>query len=168
MKNIIVTLSLFLPFICFSQQRQLPKFYIVNGDTLGITISMEQLKRMKNDLELKTYLEASAVSCDSFMNKAIIAIDDCEGRVRVLKLRIDKLDSADHENRVLLDNCLQRLENGDKDRFLCESQRKNDSIMINNMNKQINTLKVEKLVGWWGSGTFMVVSIILGIILAVH
>lgn len=169
MKKILLILILsILQVVAFGQSKELPKFYIVNNDTLGIILSMKQMKKIKNDLELKSYFEASAISCDSFVSKSIIVIDDCEKRVRSLKIRLTKLDSLNDQNDSLLNNCLTRLKNGEKNNFLCDSQRTNDSIQISNLNKQINTLKFEKLVGWWGSGTLLVTSIILAIILAVH
>ena len=167
-KILLIFFTLLLPLISYGQKKDLPKFYIVNKDTLGIILSIDQLKRMKNDLELKSYFEASAISCDSFVNKAIIVIDECETKVRFLNLRISKLDSLDSENKVLLNNCLNRLENNDRNKILCDSQRDNDSLIIRNLGKQINTLKFEKAVGWWGTGSFLLTSIILAIILAVH
>jgi len=165
---LLILFTLLLPLICYGQNKDLPKFYIVNKDTLGIILSMDQLKRMKNDLELKSYFEASAISCDSFVNKAIIVIDECETKVRFLNLRISKLDSLDSENQVLLNNCLNRLQNDGRNKILCDSQRANDSLIIGNLGKEINTLKFEKMVSWWGAGSFLLSSIILAIILAVH
>lgn len=167
-KILIFFILIFLPHLGICQSSDLPRYYIVNKDTLGMILSMQQMKRIKNDLELKKALELTKHSWDSTFVRCLIVIDDNAKMIKSLELRISQMDSSDREKTVLLDNCLKRLSNDDRNVFLCDSQRKNDSLMISNLGRQINTLKLEKTFGWFGTGGFLLTTIILAIVIAIH
>ena len=168
MKKIILLLLLIFPLISYSQKKDLPKYYIEGKDTVGIILSMSQLKRMKNDLELKSYLETMAISCDSTISKLVVVVDDYERTISSYRLTISRLDSAKANSTSLLNTCLDGKKEEERLKNLCETQSSMKDTIISNKDKEINTLKIEKAIGWWGSTGLLITTVVLSIILALH
>jgi len=168
MKNILTPLFL----ICFSSlsfgQNNLPKYYIENGDTLGITMPISKMKQIKNDLELKMVLETMKISCDSTINRYIVLVDDYEKRISTFKTTISKMDSTDKKSTALIDtlNYNLNLERKDKS-FHKQISAKKDTIISNN-ESIIRDLKFQRNLGIGGSSTFLILSIVFGIFLLIH
>ena len=138
----------------------MPKYYIVNKDTLGIILSIDQVKRIKNDLELKGILEDMKISCDSAISKYIVVIDDYEKKVLSLKRTIDKMDTTDQNSQKAIKSLKKELEITTKDLKLCDSVRvKQDSIMIND-GVIISDLKCKRNLGYGGTILFFITTII--------
>lgn len=85
-KFLLITILSFL-FITntYSQysKSELPTFYIENGDTLGVLISVEQLQKIDNKLELLSQLELLGVKCDSLETFYIKVIDNLKEKNRI-------------------------------------------------------------------------------------
>jgi len=167
MRSLFILLFLILPYFVFSQDK-LPKYYINGKDTLGITISMSQLKRIKNDLQLKSFFETMAISCDCTMNKMVVVVDDYERTLGTYRVSLKRADSSSTNNLNLLNTCLDSKKEEERLKFLCEKQSASKDTIISNNNKQINNLKLEKAVAWWGTGGLLVTTLVLSIILALH
>lgn len=167
MKNVILLLFLLTHTLVFSQDK-LPKYYINGNDTLGITISMSQLKRIKNDLQLKSFFETMAISCDCTMNKMVEVVDDYERTLGTYRVSLKRADSSSTNNLNLLNTCLDSRKEEERLKNICEKQSLSKDTIISNNNKQINNLKLEKAIGWWGAGGFFVTTLVLSIILALH
>jgi peptidoglycan hydrolase CwlO-like protein len=134
----------------FSQN--LPDYYIVNKDTVGIILPIDQVKRMKNDLELKVLLEDMMISCDSTINRLIIVVDDYEKRVVSLNATITKLDSSDKNKQEIINSLKKTLKEVKKDRDFCDSISAKKDTVIQNSEIIISDLKTQRK--WWRGGTF--------------
>jgi hypothetical protein len=154
-------LLLFLYFISpktFSQD--LPKYYIVNRDTLGIILSIDQVKKIKNDLELKTILEDMKISCDSAISKYIVVVDDYEKKILSLKRTIGKMDTTDINSQKLIGSINKELSLAKTDLRLCDSIRvKQDSVMKND-ETIISDLKCKRNLGYGGTILFFITTLI--------
>ncbi len=143
----------------FSQN--LPEYYIVKGDTAGLILSIDQVKKIKNDLELKALLEDMMISCDSTINKYIIVVDDYEKRVVSLNATITKLDSSDANKERIIGSLRKSLGLKERDLDLCDLQSSKKDTIISNNQKIITGLKIEKNLGFIGTATFLLTSILL-------
>jgi len=160
MKKILLSLILTLMSInLFSQN--LPQYYIVGKDTLGITLPIEKVKKMKNDLELKLILESMMISCDSTINKFIVVVDDYERKVISLKATITKLDSSDVNKQKIINSLKTNLELEEKNRKLCEKSSLKKDTVITNSEKIITNVKTERNWAYLGATTFLITTILL-------
>ena len=160
MKKILLSLILTLMSMnLFSQN--LPQYYIVGKDTLGITLPIEKVKRMKNDLELKLILENMMISCDSTINKFIVVVDDYERKVISLKTTITKLDSSDANKQKIINKLKDNLELEEKNRKLCENSYLKKDTIITNSDKIITNVKTERNWAYLGATTFLITTILL-------
>ncbi len=158
-KNILLVFLLMLSVSVFSQN--LPEYYIVKGDTAGLILSIDQVKKIKNDLELKVLLEDMMISCDSTINKYIIVVDDYEKRVVSLNATITKLDSSDANKEKIIGSLRKSLGLKERDLNLCDLQSSKKDTIISNNEKIIKGLKVEKNLGFIGTATFLITTILL-------
>lgn len=160
MKRLILTTTLLL--ISFLMKAQnLPQYYILNGDTAGIIISIDQIKRIKNDLELKNILEDMKISCDSTINKYIVVVDDYEKRVVSLNTLITKLDSSDKSKTNIISSINSELDLVKKDRDFCRSASKSKDTLITNTNIILSEVKTQRNWGYGGTVLFLVTTILL-------
>ena len=160
MKRILLTLILTLMSVSLFSQ-SLPQYYIVGKDTLGITLPIEKVKKMKNDLELKLILENMMISCDSTINKFIVVVDDYERKVISLKTTITKLDSSDANKQKLINKLKDNLELEEKNRKLCEESSLKKDTVITNSEKIITNVKTERNWAYLGATTFLITTILL-------
>lgn len=157
-RYLLFSISLFFSLKCFSQD--LPKYYIVNNDTLGVILSINQVKRIKNDLELKSILEDMRISCDSAISKYIIVVDDYERKILSLNRIIGKMDTSDINNQNLIKSINKELSIAKTDLNLCDSIRiKQDSVMKND-ETIISDLKCKRNLGYGGTILFFITTII--------
>ena len=138
-KYLFLLLLFFINCDIFSQN--LPQYYIVNGDTAGIIMSIDQVKRIKNDLELKNILEDMRISCDSTISKFVVVVDDYERKVISLKKTITKLDSTDANSQKLISSIRKTLELERIDKKLCDSASSKKDTIITNSKVIISDLK---------------------------
>lgn len=146
-----------------SNAQKLPQYYITDGDTAGIILSIEQVKRIKNDLELKSILEDMRISCDSTISKYIIVVDDYEKKVVSLKRTIDKMDSTDKNNQELIKSIRKSLELEKKDKSLCDSASIRKDSIITNSETIISDLKCKRNLGYGGTVLFFITTILIWI-----
>lgn len=160
MKKILLSLILTLMSMnLFSQN--LPQYYIVGKDTLGITLPIEKVKKMKNDLELKLILENMMISCDSTINKFIVVVDDYERKVISLKTTITKLDSSDANKQKIINKLKDNLELEEKNRKLCEKSSFKKDTIIANSERIITNVKTERNWAYLGATTLLITTILL-------
>ena len=157
-KYFLLSIIFFFSIKSFSQD--LPKYYIVNNDTLGIVLSIDQVKRIKNDLELKTILEDMKISCDSAISKYIIVVDDYEKKTLSLKRTIEKMDTADINSQKLIKSINKELSLANTDLKLCDSIRVKQDSVIKNDETIISDLKCKRNFGYGGTILFFITTLI--------
>ena len=160
MKKLILSIFLiFLSMEIFSQK--LPDYYIVNKDTVGIILPVEQVKRMKNDLELKSLLEDMMISCDSTINKLIIVVDGYEKTIVSLKATISKIDSSDKNKQGVINSLTNTLDLSKRDAYLCDSISAKKDTVITNSNIIISNVKTQRNWAYVSTATFLITTILL-------
>lgn len=117
-----------------------PQFYVVNGDTVGVILTIEQVQKIDNDLEIKNLLEQSLIDCDSLSSQYIVVIDKLEQRVAILEVKNNELLLATKQQESIIKQLNDKILNYEKDLKLCEEQSAKKDNIISNQQGTINKL----------------------------
>ena len=161
MKKLIIGLLLLLSISVKSQSIDidLPRYYIVQEDTIGIIISIEQAQKIDNDIEISSLLNLSMVQCDSLQSKYIIVVDKLNNRVALLQFKIDDLNMINSDQNKMINNLKLQIESYNKELKLCDDQSKDKDKIIDNQKHDIRKLKRQRIGGY-------IISTILSVSLA--
>ena len=156
-KRFILGLSIFINIDAFSQTQDLPRYYVENGDTLGVILTIKQAEKIYNQQVLLELYEGYKFGCDSLTKKYYVIVNEYERKQLVDKTLIDQLDKnlKEKENTCVLI--------GDKNKNLqvdlgkCDAENKLRDGKISDMSKIIDELKNQRrwlLGGTVGFGAF--------------
>lgn len=170
MKNLILTLILLLSFILgFSQnsfvKEDLPQYFVQNGDTIGILLTVQQVQKLDNNSELLGLFEKLSIKCDSLDTYYIGVINQMNDKIAILNIKLSKQDEAIKKQDDMVKDLKDQLSNAIIRLDLCEQQRSNDSIIIKGLKQDLNKSKWRNVAGWTTSGVVSAVAIFLGIFL---
>lgn len=149
MKSILLFLFTFFTINLYSQSidLDLPRYYVVQNDTIGVILSIEQLQKIDNDLEIKNLLEKALIDCDSLSNQYIVVVDKYEKRIAILEVKNEELEDLNETKSEIIKELKSKVANYEKDLALCNEQNSKKDIIISNQKGTINKLK------WGGAGT---------------
>ena len=168
MKNLILTLSLLLSFmIGFSQttfvKEDLPQYFVQNGDTIGILMTVEQVQKLDNNSELLGLFEKLSIKCDSLDTYYIGVINKMNDKIAILNVKTTKQDEAMKKQDDMVKDVKAQLTNALLRLSLCEQQRSNDSTIILGLKRDLTKAKVKGIAGWATTGVVSAIAIFLGI-----
>jgi hypothetical protein len=89
----------------------LPAYYVDNGDTIGIILSIEQAQQIDNDEELIHLLETMKISCDSVISKYVVVVNEYDRKIGILNMKIHKLEEINKSQSELVDNLKAQIDN---------------------------------------------------------
>ena len=82
MKKFLFTLILFLStFILKAQVSDLPKYYVIDKDTVGIILTIEQVQKLDNDVELLELFKKLQLDCENLTTHYVKIINGLEEKV---------------------------------------------------------------------------------------
>jgi predicted RNase H-like nuclease (RuvC/YqgF family) len=147
MKSILAFIfSCLLTLSSFSQSTSdstsYPQYYVVNGDTVGVILTIEQLQKIDNDLEIKNLLEKSLIDCDSLSSQYIVVVSKLENRVTILEVKNSELLKANEQQDQIIKQLNLKVSNYEKDLNLCDEQSKKKDTIISNQQSTINKLLI--------------------------
>lgn len=142
---LIFTLIFTIPFtfcksLNNSDSTEYPRYYIVNGDTLGVILTVEQVQKIDNDLELKILLEKSLIDCNSLSSQYIVVISNLENRIAILELKELELYNVNNTQSQIINKLNTEISIYNKELSLCDEQGKNKDSIIKNQKKTITKL----------------------------
>jgi predicted RNase H-like nuclease (RuvC/YqgF family) len=145
-----------------------PSFYIVDGDTLGIIISIEQAQSLDNDLELYGLFEKMKISCDSTIKAYVVVVNEYSNQVAILETKTKSLETANQAKDNQIKELNTQIVNYKADLEKAGRQLKLKGKLIANQEKRITTLKIQRATYSIGGGVIgVVVGILIGIF-AIH
>ena len=162
MKKILSLLISIVSVICSYAQadtNEYPKFYIVDGDTIGIIITIDQAQRIDNDLEIKNLLELAITNSDSIHSQYIVVISQLEKRIVILEIKGSELISATNTQRQIINELKSKISIYEQDKKLSDDQHKKKDEIISNQKKTINKLK------FTGSSSTGILLVIIGLLI---
>lgn len=137
MKNLLLTfLLIFCTLVGKSENTDLPKYCVENGDTIGITLSIEQAQSLDNDAELLSLFKKMKINCDSLEVGYIKIINKLGEKIGILEVQKKDLILQGQEKDKLIQNLESSL-------FYCEKINKICQIELENKDKEIKILKRE-------------------------
>jgi hypothetical protein len=158
MKKLLTLILLMISLTSFAQQDttkkliepQYPAYYVVGTDTIGIIITIEQAQLMDNDLDLLDLFEKMKISCDTTIKRYILVVNEYDKQVAILNGTISKLNS---ERNGLLEQIKAnklKMDNYESDLKGATTQISKQKRIIGNKDKEISTLKLERV--WYPIG----------------
>lgn len=138
----VLTCLLTVSAYCRIDTTSYPKYYVVNNDTVGVIITIEQAQKIDNDLEIKNLLEKSLIDCDSLSSQYIVVVDKLEKRVAILEVKNSELLKATSQQEMIIGKLNDKIKNFEKELILCDEQGKKKDQIISNQNKTINKLLI--------------------------
>jgi uncharacterized protein YihD (DUF1040 family) len=148
MKKIFITLLIFLSYLtCIGQNtKSFPQYYILEGDTVGIILSIEQAQKIDNDIEILKLLQTLSIECDSLDTYYIKIINGLEDVIVIYELKIQNLtEQSELKNQEII-KLKELISLREKQLILSDNQKKNDSLIINGLKKDITKLKTKNVV----------------------
>jgi hypothetical protein len=150
MKHIILT-TIFWIFGNLIIAQNLPKYLIVSGDTIGMTLSIGQVKRIKRDLELKSVLETMRISCDSVMNKAKNQEKVFDEKLKAKDELIRGLDTSVKSKTNIIKNLNGELKETRIDRDFCKKASATKDSLNTTINLRLAEVGTQR--NFWFGGT---------------
>jgi uncharacterized protein YihD (DUF1040 family) len=148
MKKIFITLLIFLSYLtCIGQNtKSFPQYYILEDDTVGIILSIEQAQKIDNDIEILKLLQTLSIECDSLDTYYIKIINGLEDVIVIYELKIQNLtEQSELKNQEII-KLKELISLREKQLILSDNQKKNDSLIIKGLKKDITKLKTKNVV----------------------
>jgi hypothetical protein len=142
-----------------------PRWFVVEGDTMGIIFSTKQAQKIDNDLEMKSLLEKKGYACDSTLAKYIKIVDDNRAFISMLDLQIKNLNDLVIEKNSAINNLESRVNNLNLDLIYSNQQMLRKNEIIQNKDLQIGTLKVQRAWAIGGGISALLGGILIGVLL---
>jgi len=162
-KILLITLSFILAFSAKSQLNQLyPRFYIQNGDTLGVIISIKQAQKIDNDYDILSLFKKSGKYSDSLQSSYILVVDNMGKEIAELKVKNSKFESIDSIQTEMISNLKLQILNYQKSDSLANKELADDNEIIKNYKKENTKLRIQKFIsGTLGTGLLITVVTLL-------
>jgi hypothetical protein len=142
-----------------------PEYYVIDGDTIGIILSIEQVQKIDSDLEmLKLFklLDNQVQGVDEFY---ISVINDQNEKISILETTLGNIKDQSGEQEELIENLKKQVKLKSDQYDLSEEQYQNDLIIIEGLKKDLRKQKIKTWAGAGGAGALGIGGIILTIFL---
>lgn len=143
-----------------TMNKSYPQFMISNNDTF-VVFTLQQAQKIDNDYELLELLERSKTSCDSTITYYISVINEYGKTVALLETKIQSLEKINSDQKYKIGNLKQQISNYKIDLMKANQQIDLQSKIISNQEKRVKSLKLQKTLGWIGTGVFFIATSIL-------
>jgi len=172
MKNIFLVLLLnFFILTTFGQtifqKEDLPQYYIQNGDTIGILLTVEQVQKLDNNTELLTLFEKLSIKCDSLDAYYVKVINNMNDKIGLLDVKIGNITEQNKKQDDIITKLKEQILIKESQLGLCEKQRSNDSTIIKDLKKDLRKSKFKNILGWSAMGVLSTIIITLGILVGI-
>ena len=158
----IFTIIIFI-LICLSVKSQniYPSYYVKNGDTLGIIISIKQAQKIDNDYDLLSLLKQSKTKQNELDSSYILVIDNYNKEVAELKLKISDIDSVNIDKNEQISNLKLQIDEYQKNQQLANQQLILKDDIIKEYKIQTLKLRIQKYIGFSVGGISIVTTVLV-------
>jgi predicted RNase H-like nuclease (RuvC/YqgF family) len=162
MKNLLLTLLLvFTSLFAKSQTDDLPRYFVENGDTIGIILSVEQAQSLDNDAELLGLFKKMQINCDSLEVGYIKIINKLGEKIGILEIQKKDLISQGEEKDKLIKNLESSLSYCERMYQLCREEVANKDREIAILKRELLKQKLKKLLSFGGNAVAAIIIAVL-------
>ena len=180
MRIIFLILSLFITINVFSQEidtistetntesvvfnkENLPQYFIQNGDTIGVILTVKQLQILDNNTDLLELFEKKGLKCDSLDSYYVAVIDEQDRKIHIQEVKIENLNQQLDNQKSQINNLKQQVASKILELDLATQQLDNKDEIIEGLKKDLNKANTQKIIGWSATGVAATAAIVLGI-----
>lgn len=172
MKNLFLLFILTcISFVGFSgnpfKKEDLPQYYIQNGDTIGILLTVEQVQKLDNNSELLVLFKKLSIKCDSLDAYYVKVIDNMNDKMGLLEVKISNMSEQSKKQDDIIIKLKEQISIKQSQLDITEKQRSNDSIIIKDLKKDLRKSKFKNVIGWTATGVVSAIVIILGVFIGI-
>lgn len=160
-KFLTILFTFFILNLSSQEKEKFPQFYIVNGDTVGITLSIEQAQKIDNDIELLELYKELSESYNFSDTIYINVVNDLEEKVANLEFKISMLESKNNDKNLIIDKLRDKIDLYVNNEDLYEKELDNKDEIISRKDKIIKKQKKNMLIGGISMGLAIIGSLIL-------
>jgi hypothetical protein len=124
MKKIIFFIFGFILTLNVNGQDTFPRYYIQNGDTIGVIYSIQQAQKIYNNTVLIDLFKGLRWGCDSLVKKYYVVVSKYEQKQLVDKTLIDQYQKNLRDNDLSIKTLNDKVENLTRDKASCETEKK--------------------------------------------
>ena len=143
------------------KKEELPKFYIENGDTIGIILTIEQVQKLDNNSDLLTLFKKMSIDCDVVNNDYVVVVNKLNEKIALLEIKIDNLNKQIDKQDDMIVNLNKQISDYKINEDLSNKQLENDKTIIKDLKKDLRTQKIKTAVAFIGAGITTITTIFL-------
>lgn len=162
MRLIFIFYFLLITFFTFSQKY--PKIEKDSSGNQVVIMTIEQVQKIDNNLEILSLLEESIIDCENLNNSYIKVIDDQKRTIANLEIGKELLSEQIIDKERAISNLQERLNNAISLSNECENQKKELNNKVDVLQKEVSNLKIRRNIGY-GAGLIGVLGVILTLII---
>jgi hypothetical protein len=161
MKKFLLFILFLLLSILSKAQNNFPHYYIKNGDTIGVVISIKQAQKIDNDYDLLSLLKKSKIEESKIDSAYVVVINNYGQEVAQLKLKISTMDDIDLIKDKEISNLRSQIDDYERDKLLSDLQLAKKDTIIQNYKGQVVKLKLQKTISFSVGGGLTLLGILL-------
>jgi len=128
-----------------------PRYYVQNGDTLGVIYTIQQVQKIYNDQVLLNLFKDVRLGCDSLFKRYLVVVNKHEQKHLVDKLTIEQYEKNQKEQDTTINLLSNKVNNLSIDLKDCDGQGTLQRGQIENYQKMVNKLKKDRV--WFLTST---------------
>jgi predicted RNase H-like nuclease (RuvC/YqgF family) len=129
----------------------LPKYYIVDNDTIGVIMSIEQCQRLDHNTELLELYRKMSIDCDNVEKSYIIVINKLGDKIAILEVDIKNLKNQNDLQRDMIGNLQNQIEDYKKKDQLNNQELSNKDQIISGLKSDLRKQKMKTALGFGGT-----------------
>lgn len=134
-----------------TQKEDLPQYYIVNNDTIGVIITIEQCQVLDHNTELLDLYKKASLDFDHMENGYIVVINKQNEKIAILELDIKNLKKQSILQRDIINNLENQVKEYKKKDELSKEESKNNQIIIDGLKSDLKKQKMKTAMGFGGT-----------------
>jgi len=142
-------------------QLKYPSFYIKDGDTLGVIISVKQAQKIDNDYDMLFLLKQSHMSYEKLDSAYIKVVSESGKDIAELKVKVSKLNEVCTSKDAEINNLKAQIAKYVSDEILAKKESDKKDTIIKNNEREITNLKTQRFLGFTVGGGGLIGIIVL-------
>lgn len=149
----LITIILLTSFSCFAQTEEdiYPRYYIKNGDTLGVVYSIDQVQKIYNHEVLLSLFKDVKLGCDTLLKKYFVLVNKYEQKQLIDKALFEQYEKNLSEKSLETTTLIKKISNLESDIKKCGDEKDLKDGQIKNFQEIIDQMKNQR--NWLLGGT---------------